>query len=279
MKPKIAFLLQTNYVTRLTTPVGYYAQLNGYDIVDCTAAKDLDIMDLADWSQYDLVIPYGSTQLNQMFRECALGAYLQFEEGAYSTDTWMKKFGSLALNSAGRTMQAWEVFEHLERHPNAHVRPNFETKALLARVFDKQTWRHHCIERNVRDDLEVFVSPVREILAEYRTWVIGGEVVEVSQYLKAGVLETARIEEGAVHDAARRLAEVYLPDHAQTMDVALTPEGYQLIEFNGLHGSGWYAGNVHKILDFYVQNLCQRLGLTASAAPGGKPLPAPELEP
>lgn len=261
MPLSIAFLLQTNEVTRLTAPLADYARHGGYDIVDCTSRADLDIMSSAywvNWSDYDIVIPYGSVQLIRRFRETPLGYYITHLENGYSADTWIAMFGDKALNSGGQQMIAAEVAAHLEQHRSAHVRPMFEDKALLARLFTPDSWAEHREERVIRDDLDVFVSPPKVIEREYRCWIIGGEVIEISQYFEHGVLNKLLIEDPAVFDAARSLASIYLPAEAVVMDMAKTDEGFKFLEFNTFHCSGWYAGRVPKIMDAYIAWLKQK---------------------
>lgn len=255
MPLSIAFLLQTNEVTRLTTPLADYARHGGYDIVDCTSRADLDIMSSAywvNWSDYDIVIPYGSVQLIRRFRETPLGHYITHLENGYSADTWIAAFADKALNSGGQEMKAANVAAHLNQHGSAHVRPMFEDKALLARLFTPESWAEHCGERIIRDDLDVFVSPPKVIEREYRCWIIDGEVIEISQYFEHGELNKVLIEDPAVFAAAQSLASIYLPAKAVVMDMAKTPEGFKFLEFNTFHCSGWYAGRVTKIMDAYV---------------------------
>lgn len=255
MNKRIAFLLQTNYVLHLTTPVAYYARSRGFDIVDCTSTVDFDIMSREDWSAYDLVIPYGSVQLANRFMDTPLGFHIKHQENGFSTDHWMSIYGELALNHAGHTMLAKDVLAHIEQHGSVHVRPNSVSKAFIAALFDKQFWVKHSAERNVDDDLLVFVSPPKVLEREYRCWVIDGKVIEISQYLVHGKLDKALCEDPEVHMAAQAMAEVYQPANAFVMDLVKTPEGYKLIEFNGFHGAGWYSGRVDKIMDAYIEHV------------------------
>ena len=252
---KIAFLLQTNYVLPLTTPVAYYARKRGFDVVDCTSSKTFDVMGREDWSRYDFVIPYGSVQLAERFKDTPLGFHIVHKKNGFDTDHWMSIYGELALNHEGVVMPATDLLTHLETHGPSHARPNSESKAFIATVFNPDSWIKHAQERNVRDDLQVFVSPPKKLEIEYRCWVIDGKVIEISQYLVNGELNKELCEDRSVHETAQFFANVYQPANAFVMDLAKTPDGFKLIEFNGFHGAGWYSGRIDKILDAYIAHI------------------------
>lgn len=256
MKPSIAILLQTNYIERVTTPVGWFAQYAGYDVIDRQSNEDFDMMNCGvDWSQYDLVIPYGSIQFIRLFLESPLGAYIPSDEQGYSADFWMEKFGALALNYGGLPMTAGGVLEHLTAHGSAHVRPTSLDKALIARLFTVESWQAHCAERHIPDDLDVFVSKPKVIEREYRCWVIEGKVVEIRGYMIDGKVETFPVDDPEIYAAAQALADVYVPSNAVVMDMAKTPDGFKFLEFNRFHSSGWYGDTAFKIMGAYVDML------------------------
>lgn len=260
MKRSIAFFLQTNHVIHCTIPVAQYARDAGYAIIDRAVSKDLDIMNCGeDLSQYDLVIHYGSTKLNTMFRATPLGDYIVDDERGYSADYWIEKFGNLALNHDGREMLAGDVSDYLKSQGAAHVRPTSEHKALIARVFDVSSWAEHRQEREISDALEVFVSTPKVIEYEYRCWVVDGKVIEVSQYISNGSIAVELIEDPAIHAQAQALANIYVPSEAVVMDMAKTPDGYRFIEFNIFNSSGWYAGRVKLVMDAYIDHYRGRL--------------------
>lgn len=256
MKRSIAFLLQTNHIERVTSPVGYYAQYAGYDVIDRTFNQDFKVMDCGvDWSQYDLVIPYGSIDFLQRFKESPLGAYIPSDERGYSADLWMEKLGDIALNHGGLEMKACDVFEHLKAQGSAHVRPTSVDKAIIARLFTLESWLAHCAERHIPDELDVFVSKPKVIEREYRCWVIDGKVIEVRGYMISGKVEVFPVSEPEIYAAAQSIADVYVPSNAVVLDMAKTPDGFKFLEFNNFHSSGWYGDTAFKIMAAYIAML------------------------
>ena len=266
MKRSIAFLLQTNYIERVTAPVGYFAQYARYDVIDRTVTKDFDVMDCGvDWSKYDLVIPYGSVLFIDLFAKSTLGAYIPSDENGYSADTWMEKFGELALNHGGLNMRAGQVLDHLKAEGVAHVRPTSLDKALIARLFDVESWLAHRAERHIPDDLDVFVSKPKTIDREYRCWIIDGKVIDVRQYMVNGKVEAALVKDPSIYAAAQSIADVYVPSKAVVLDIAKTPEGFKFLEFNRFHSSGWYGDTAFKVMFAYVAMLNEDLAHTNQA--------------
>jgi hypothetical protein len=264
MKPSIAILLQTNYIERVTTPVGWFAQYAGYDVIDRTSTADFDVMNCGvDWSQYDLVIPYGSIQFVRLFLESPLGVYIPSDELGYSADFWIEKFGAMALNHGGLQMTAGDVLEHLKAQGSAHVRPTSLDKALIARLFTAESWQAHCAERHIPDNLDVFVSKPKVIEREYRCWVIEGKVFEIRGYMINGKVETFEVDDPEIYAAAQALADVYVPSNAVVMDIAKTPDGFKFLEFNRFHSSGWYGDTAFKIMGAYVEMLNRNFEMKA----------------
>ena len=256
MKRSIAYLLQTNFIEQVTAPVGYFAQYAGYDVIDRSVTKDFDVMNCGvDWSKYDLVIPYGSVLFIALFEKSPLGAYIPSDDNGYSADTWINKFGELALNHGGHCMKAGEVLDYLKVNGTAHVRPTSLDKALIARLFDMEGWLTHQGERYIPDDLEVFVSEPKTIEREYRCWVIDGQVIDVRQYMINGKVQTALVEDQAVYAAAQLMADVYVPSNAVVLDMAKTPSGFKFLEFNRFHSSGWYGDTAFNVLGAYMAML------------------------
>jgi len=264
MKRSIAFLLQTNYIDRVTAPVGFFAQSAGYDIVDRTCNAEFNVMNCGvDWSQYEMVVPYGSVQFIRYFENSPLAHYIKSDPDGFSAQAWMEIFGELALNHGGLEMKAGDVHDYLVAHESAHVRPTSVDKAIIAKLYSADTWLAHSAERFIPEDLDVFVSAPKVIEREYRCWVVAGKVVEARQYMVKGNIEVGAVDESAVYEAAQALADVYVPSDAVVLDMASTPEGFKFLEFNRFHSSGWYGNTAFKVMGAYVAMLEQKLAAEA----------------
>jgi hypothetical protein len=252
---KPVFFVQNNYVQRLTIPVAQFAHAHGYALEDRSAHSDFNPEDCGiDWNQYHPVLPYGSVQFMRCLKDSPqLGRFILHSEDAFSTEHWAGVFGERAVNHRGRLVAAGDVAALLQNGQKYHVRPDRQDKAFIAAVFDSASWQQECDKRNISPELPCWASPVVALHGEWRCWVVGGKVVDISQYRKEGqphrVLETCP----DIHSAAQALADIYLPAPVVVMDIAATDEGIQVLEFNPIHGSGWYAARVDFVLESWLQ--------------------------
>ena len=94
----------------------------------------------------------------------------------------------------------------------------------------------------------VMVSPVKQILTETRFVIVDGAVVTGSLYRRGRtVLYSTEVEPHILANANEKVA-AWTPDRVCVMDVADTPDGPRIIEFNNFKPAGWYACDVSKIV-------------------------------
>lgn len=258
MTKSVAFLVQNNHVLYNSIPVAQYALRNGIELFDQSSTAEFDPMDCGvDWSEFDIVIPYGSVQFARLCRDRGLANHTFYSEEGFRTDLWIEKFGPRALNYAGTLMKAGEVFEHLGYAKEAHIRPNHVDKAFVASVFDQISWDAVRQEQDIKDDLDVFVSPPMHIDAEFRCWIVGGKVIEMSSYRQNGEMFVERVVnlDGNIVRLAQDLADVYLPNQAVVMDIAVCGSEVYFLEFNSIHSSGWYTADINRVFDCLIAYL------------------------
>lgn len=254
MSKRIAFLVQNNHVLFNTIPVSQYAWKKNIPLIDRSSYEGFDPNDCGvDWGEYDVVVPWGSVQFLRCLRGTTLVSKWLYRESAFHTDEWMKHFGQRALNFGGQCTPAAEVPALLETMQTAHIRPNSVDKAFIATVFTPETWANAVEERNIDPTLGCFVSQPKQIVAEYRCWIINGTIIEMSQYLRDGAFNQVAVDPTSkLWDQAQDLANTYLPVPVIVMDVAETADDVLFLEFNALPSSGWYAGSKENIMDALV---------------------------
>lgn len=253
------FFVQNNFVERLTIPVARFAHARGVSVQDRSCSSGFDPLACGvDWSEHHPVLPYGSVQFMRKLKAAGpLSRYVHHEEVRFSAQVWQEQLPCM-LNAQGRVVRVQDVASTLADAP-AHVRPLQEDKAFTAALLSADQWQALAQERNLSPDLPCWVSPAKDIFSEWRLWLIGGAVVGASRYRHAGALA---LEPGAPEDVrqfARAVAATWLPAPCVGMDVALTPQGLKVVEFNPIHCCGWYAAPVDEILqawlDWSVRNM------------------------
>lgn len=242
------FFVQNNYVERLTVPVALYARQHGLALEDRSTSESFDPDDCGiDWSQYGVVLPYGSVQFIRKLKTSSLARFILHDEARFATSNWAPRFGEDALNGAGELVRADMVAERLAAG-RRHLRPDQVDKAFTGGVFDVAEWNALRTERAIANDLACWISPLSEIDAEWRCWFVGGEIVGISRYRQGGQMAVAKELAPDVRAAAERLASVYLPAPCVVLDIARVAGQFKVIEFNPIHCAGWYAADVPKVL-------------------------------
>lgn len=106
------------------------------------------------------------------------------------------------------------------------------------------------------DEMAV-IAPCKAITAEYRFFVVDRQVVTGSLYRFAGKPNFNASIPANLKRAANEFAQMYQPHSVFTMDLAETPEGIRIVEYNCRNASRMYAADVAKIFhavhDFVVE--------------------------
>lgn len=247
------FFVQNNYVERVTAPVALYARARGIDLVDRSSKVDFDPDSLdIDWSQWHPVLPVGSVQFLKALRQSpCITSYIHHDEHAFSSPKCLAELGDSMLNHGGIELVVQDIPDLLGKG-RLHIRPSYVDKAFTAKIFDATSWAAVVTDRKLSDNLLCWVSPVRNISGEWRCWVVGGEVIDISRYRQDDHMAINRDVPEHVLLYAKEKAKGWLPASVVVMDISQSEDGLNIIEFNPLHSSGWYAADIPKVLDAWV---------------------------
>lgn len=135
------------------------------------------------------------------------------------------------------------------------VRPVLDSKSFNGKVYepdDFNEWRDSVMglgpDATVNGGTEVLVTEPREIYTETRFFVIDGRIVTGSLYRSGGrVRYDEDVDPGALA-FVKSCVRWWTPSRAFVVDVALTPEGYRVIEVNSINASGFYACDMQKLV-------------------------------
>lgn len=139
------------------------------------------------------------------------------------------------------------------------VKPSSDLKAFTAGVMESGEVLKYFIERHYHRsgyaEETVLVHDVQEIDAEYRFICLNGRALQGSMYRKNNQLVLSSDIPGIVLSHAVAYAALYQPSDLYTMDLAETPNGIKIVEYNCWNGSGLYAMNVEalftKVQEYY----------------------------
>lgn len=159
-------------------------------------------------------------------------------------DVWVEHLGDELLNVDART----STLSELVLNGTAFVRPIEDNKAFTGQVFGPDAFADWKRDTPALHDIEVIASPVKKIYREYRLFFVAGAYVSGSLYKQAGQpLASADVDPETV-DYATKIASIWQPAEAFVVDVALTDDGWRVIEFNNINSSGFYASDVQRLV-------------------------------
>jgi len=137
------------------------------------------------------------------------------------------------------------------------ARPVFDSKIFTGKVFSRDSWDQYITRtvdtsesRALPDDVEVLVSPTKDIQQEVRFWVVNGKVVTASRYkIGSQALYENYDNESYFVDFAQSMVDKYQPAEAFVIDVCLADNKLKIVEINNINCAGFYDCNMYKLLE------------------------------
>lgn len=182
-----------------------------------------------------------------------------WEPGSFINDNfdfehWRANYGTELLNHDSKVCTFENVSDYWDTF---FIRPCLDSKSFTGTVYDWNdfaSWRDDVLSLDdelcpIKRDTMVSYCGVKNILREYRFFVVDGEIVTGSQY-KIGnrVLYTSDIDQDII-DYAKRMVTIWQPARAFVIDVALVSGGdLKVIEINNINSAGFYASDVQKFI-------------------------------
>ncbi len=137
------------------------------------------------------------------------------------------------------------------------VRPIQDSKVFSGKVFSSaafHAWQSAiCDPHTSRTDsltpqTEIQLSKPVEIYAEYRFWIVKGEIITQSLYKRGNqVFYTSDVDERVAAFVRARILE-WSPHEAFVIDACDTADGIRIVEINTLNSSGFYAADVQRLV-------------------------------
>lgn len=163
-----------------------------------------------------------------------------YKENLLNYDSKIYRFGDIL---------EWEVNEL------KFIRPCKDSKLFTGRVFTKTKWEdmvsmkkeNPYFKEEMLDDLIQVTNP-KEIYKEARMWIVDGKVVTSSYYKFGDFLPYEESVEQAGVDFANEMALLYQVADTFVMDICLTPDGWKIVEINCTNCSGFYKGDMQKLI-------------------------------
>ena len=100
---------------------------------------------------------------------------------------------------------------------------------------------------NIKSE-KIVVSDIKEIQEEYRFFMHKNEILGCSRYMLDSEVNPSDFVPENIKDCALEYAELYNPAELYVIDLAVTPEGIKIVEYNCWNASGFYHSNIRDII-------------------------------
>lgn len=137
------------------------------------------------------------------------------------------------------------------------IRPTTDSKVFAGRVIGEEEFadwqRKVCVLEeddgsSLTKNTLIQVCPTIQIYAEYRFWVVRGEIVCASLYKRGDKVVYSDTVDQFYFDYVRQMVDVWCPHDAFCIDVCNTHLGPKIVEINTINSSGFYACNIPKLV-------------------------------
>lgn len=215
--------------------------------------------EIPDVPMYGPTIFYGSCNfIDNVWKSGKWSPGAWCNNSAFRYDNYLYQYGDQLLNYDGRVM-TMEKFGK-ENHPDDElffVRPIRDLKEFAGELItfgNYSEWFDGISHGgfSIKPDLPIVVATPKNIIAEYRLFLVNSKVVAWSRYKKGDHFSRFNIipdVPDAVKTYAEEQAERYSPLPVFVMDVCETESGLRIVELGSFNSAGLYSANEHDIVD------------------------------
>lgn len=215
--------------------------------------EDVDDYSDASYEKYfDKSIPtmsFGSYALANQLIEAG------YTPGGFINDNFniklqMEKWGKYVFLNSDAVFSTIRELQKPE-WKNIFIRPVYDTKKMIARVIPNVNFDFaiNLYSAYNRSELEVMIADAKDIIAEYRLFIVHGKVVAHSLYKVRGEVRMQLKVPESIINIAESLCNQWVPADAFVMDFAETGDGFKVLEVNNINCAGFYACDIPSIVE------------------------------
>ena len=221
---------------------------------------------IEDFAKYDKVIMHGSVKVIDLWQKGLLPreAVVWYDEDQFNQLFYSRIIPKELLLNGNATFGKFGYLKDFPMKEEMFVKPSKDLKAFAGIIVPKgktiyEEVYSHQLSSNFADnpdDEVIMIAPLKEIVKEYRNFVINGKIVDSSIY-KIGPKVTYEVptdfELEQLRDFLDVLKDYYEPHSAYVVDFAKLEDGsLELIEYNCINCAGMYAVDRRKIFNALI---------------------------
>ena len=191
------------------------------------------------------VVFYGSTTLrDRVIAERGWTPGVFYDPERFSFQALREHYGEQLLNYDSEIVSVGEFSEE-PSDEIVFVRPTLDAKFITGGIGTRLEWAENlAIYRNrvngPKDSTLIQVSSPKEILKEWRMFIVDGLVISSSSYRIGDRMNPSYPVPRKVIDMGLSLAADYSPAPVFALDLCETPDGLKVVETNTMNCSGLY---------------------------------------
>jgi hypothetical protein len=214
--------------------------------------RSTEIPDLHMLDQARPVVCYGPSFVPRAFGHSRLTPGIWFDPETFRWSAFSESWGDLMLSADAEVIPADEAVLMLGNH-RMFVRPDEDSKAFDGGLYGRaslETALAPAFEKKLlAADTPIVVAKPIDDDAEWRTFVVGGDVVAASSYRKEGQGNIDLHVPHKVVDLAYEAAAIWAPAEVFCLDIAQSGSRYGIVEANCFNASRFYGADASAILE------------------------------
>ena len=213
-----------------------------------------------DFDKFDVIVPYGTVKLIRLWQKGLLPKSVQvfYHEPSFDQFNYARLIPKELLLNGDVQYTTLGQIKDWQMATDVFIKPTRDLKAFAGVIVSKgQTPGEEIFSRpqdsSLSDSEVVLIAPLREIVKEFRNFVVDGKVIDSSIY-KIGPKVTYERPSTEEFDQIHRFFDIvkshYEPHDVYVVDFALLADGqWVVIEYNCLNCAGMYSVDRRKIFN------------------------------
>jgi hypothetical protein len=215
----------------------------------------------------NLKIFYGTTTL--ILNAYSKGIYTEgifYDKEIFSLKNYFDKWKQHMLNFDSEILTFKEILKKDYKQGNWFIRPIYDDKSFSGRVMtvpEIEQLESSLAESNnpyLNTNTLVGISKPKEIIKEWRHFIVNKEIVSSSKYAENGEVSKSSIDVPAeLLSFVEERCQEYVPHDIFVMDTALYNDIYKIVECNCFNDTGFYDHNIPEIINAVNRFIARKL--------------------
>lgn len=194
------------------------------------------------------VVCHGAGFVTRALGHPRLQSGLFYDAATFKWSEFQSAWGDAMLAVDGQVMSLAAAIKIVGNGSKAFVRPDGDTKIFDGGVYDLSALRQSANAQFVPEDTTVVVATPLEIDAEWRFFMVDGQVVACSQYRRWGKPSFDGAVPHAAMEMAAELATRWSSAKVFCLDLACARGRIGVVEANCFNAARFYAADVPRIV-------------------------------